>query len=203
MLPRNGTLIDAAKGITMKNSLLLLAFAVTLAGCQSAPPINFSVPNVGYSAKKIEAELKSMTVGIARADEKTGELPAGMETLVPQLWQNALQESINKMAVFNDDAPTKVNLSVKILKLDIPGAGFSMTTETAARYEILDRKTGAIIYTQDIVSKGEVPLDYAFYGVTRVRESVNRAVQNNITQFLQALETIDVSKPMFPVVSQR
>ncbi|MDN4039228.1 lipoprotein [Massilia sp. YIM B02443] len=186
----------------MKRVVFVIATVLALAGCQSAPPINFSVPNVGFSAKKIEAELKSMTVGIARADEKTGELPAGMETLVPQLWQSALQESLNKMAVFNDDAPTKVNLSVKILKLDIPSAGFSMTTETAARYEILDRKTGAIVYTQDIVSKGEVPLDYAFAGITRARESVNRAVQNNITQFLQALETVDVSKPMFPV-SQR
>lgn len=187
----------------MKKSLFVVAFALALAGCQSAPPINFSVPNVGYSTKKIEAELKSMTVGIARADEKTGELPAGMETLVPQLWQTALQESLNKMAIFNDDAPTKLNLSVKILKLNVPGAGFSMTTETAARYELLDRKTGAIVYTQDIVSKGEVPMDYAFMGVTRARESVNRAVQNNITQFLQALQTVDVSKPMFPVVSQR
>lgn len=195
--------LDADTGKIMKKSLFIATFALMLAGCQSVPPINFSVPNVGYSTKKVEAELKSMTVSIARADEKTGDLPAGMETLIPQLWQNSLQESLNKMAVFNDDAPTKVNLSVKILKLDIPGAGFSMTTETAARYEILDRKTGAVIYTQDIVAKGEVPMDYAFAGVTRARESINRAVQNNITQFLQALETVDVSKPMFPVVSQK
>jgi hypothetical protein len=108
------------------------------------------------------------------------------------------------MAVFNDDATSKVNLSVKILKLNIPAAGLSFTTEAAARYEILDRKSGAIIYTQDIVSTGEVPLGYALDGMTRKRESVNRAVQNNITQFLQALPTVDVTKPMFPVkVSQK
>ncbi len=87
---------------------------------------------------------------------------------------------------------------MKILKLNIPGGGFSMTTETAARYEITDRKNGDIIYTQDISSEGVVPMDYAFLGLTRQRESINRAVQNNITQFLQALETIDTSKPMFP-----
>jgi Tfp pilus assembly PilM family ATPase len=78
-----------------------------------------------------------------------------------------------------------------------------MSTETAARYELVDRKTGDILYTQDIASKGDVPFDYAFAGVTRVRESVNRAVQNNITQFLQALETVDVSRPMFPVASAK
>jgi Tfp pilus assembly PilM family ATPase len=73
-----------------------------------------------------------------------------------------------------------------------------MTTSTAARYEISDRKTGDIIFTQDIASTGTTPFDYAFSGATRVQESVNRAVQNNITQFLQALESVDVKKPMFP-----
>ena len=169
-----------------------------LTGCGSIPPLNFSVPNVGVSQKRIDAEMKSMTVTIARPDEKTGELPVGMEQMIPQLWQTALTEALNKMTIFQDDATKKVNVSVKILKLNTPGAGASMTTETAARYEISDRKTGDIIFTQDITSSGTTPLDYAFLGVARARESINRAVQNNITQFLQALETVDVQKPMFP-----
>lgn len=160
--------------------------------------MNFSVPNVGVSQKKIDAELKSMTVTIARPEEKTGGLPAGMEQVVPPLWQTALTEALNKMVVFQDDATKKVNLSVKILKLDVPSFAAGMTTQTAARYEIMDRKTGDLIYAQDIASTGEVPWDYAFEGLTRMRESINRAVQNNISQFLQALETVDVSKPMFP-----
>lgn len=174
---------------------LLTAF---LSACGSIPPLNFSVPSVGVSQKKIDAELKSMTVTIARPDEKTGELPIGMEQMVPQLWQTSLTESLNKMAIFQDDASKKVNLSVKILKLDLPGGGFSMTTSTAARYEIMDRKTGDLIFSQDVSSSGTTPMDFAFMGVARAKESINRAVQNNITQFLQALETVDVSKPMFP-----
>jgi len=172
--------------------------AAFLSGCAPMPPLNFSVPNVGVSQKKIDAEMKSMTVTIARPDEKTGDIPAGMEQMVPQLWQTALIESLNRMVIFQDDATKKVNLSVKILKLNVPGGGASMTTETAARYEIMDRKTGDLIFTQDITSSGIVPFDYAFGGLIRVRESINRAVQNNITQFLQALETVDVQKPMFP-----
>lgn len=174
------------------------AAVIFLSGCGSVPPLNFSVPNVGVSQKKIDAELKSMTVTIARPDEKTGDLPVGMEQMVPQLWDSALTEALNKMTIFQDDASKKVNVSVKILKLDIPAGGLSMTTDTAARYEIMDRKTGDIIFTQDISSSGTTPLDYAFLGVARARESINRAVQNNITQFLQALETVDVQKPMFP-----
>lgn len=178
--------------------VLLASITVLLAGCGSIPPLNFSTPNVGVSTKKIDAELKSMTVTIARPDEKTGDLPLGIEQNVPQLWTSALTEALNKMAIFQDDAIKKVNLSVKILKMNVPGAGFSFTTETAARYEITDRKTGDIIFTQDISSAGTTPADYAFAGIARQRESINRAVQNNITQFLQALQNVDVTKPMFP-----
>ena len=73
-------------------SVVLIAFLMT--ACGSVPPLNFSVPNVGVSSKKIDAEMKSMTVTIARPDEKTGDLPVGMEQMVPQLWQTALTESL-------------------------------------------------------------------------------------------------------------
>ncbi|TFW33441.1 UDP-N-acetylglucosamine acyltransferase [Massilia horti] len=188
----------------MKKTLLLCGLAFALAGCQSVPPLNFSVPNVRFSQKKIDAELKSMTVSIARTDEKTGELPAGMERMVPQLWQTSLQESLNRMAIFNDDAPRKVNLAVKILKFDVPEDGLAamlFKTETAARYEIFDRKTGEIIYSRDFISRGELPFDMTLVGDARQREAINRAVQNNIAGFLQSLETLEIAKPVVATAS--
>jgi hypothetical protein len=122
-----------------------------------------------------------------------------METVVPQLWQTAVIEALNRMTLFQDDAQKKVNILIKILSLDVPAVGIDMTTETSARYEIIDRSSGDIIFTQDITASGTAPFGYSLLGMARVRESVNRAVQNNITQFLQALESVDVQKPMFPV----
>ncbi|MNT72875.1 hypothetical protein D3C72_2115160 [compost metagenome] len=78
-----------------------------------------------------------------------------------------------------------------------------MTSTSIARYELIDRATGSIVYTQDISADGAVPFDHAFMGVTRARESINRAAQNNIKLFLQALETVDVTKPMFPSASPK
>ncbi len=191
--------------------IISVVVAFLLTGCGSIPPLNFSVPNVGVSERKIAAEMKSLTVSVARPDEKKGNLDlqyatvdmngqgGGMgDSTVPQMWQTALTEAVNRMAIFQDDAEKKVNLSVKILKLDVPGAGVSFTTNTIARYEIMDRKTGDLIFAQDISSSGTTPGDYAFLGMARMRESINRAVQNNITLFLQALETVDANKPMFP-----
>lgn len=171
--------------------------ALLLSGCQTLPPLNFSVPNVGVSQKKIDAELKSMTVTLARPDEQKGDIVAGMEP-VAQLWQTSLTEALNRMAIFKDDASKKVSLQVKILGVEVPAAGASFETTAHARYEIIDRSNGSIIYTQEFSSKGFVSMGYAFLGVVRARESVNRAVQNNITMFLQALETVNIDKAMFP-----
>jgi len=181
----------------LKKAAVAFALTLGLAGCQSLPPVNFAVSNVGYSENKVDAELRAITVSLASPEEKTGDLPAGAEAAAP-LWQSALEDAINRMAIFKDGAEKRVNLSVKVLAIDIPAFGASMTTKSAARYEIIDRANGDIIFTQDINSEGVVPFDYAFIGMIRARESLNRSVQQNIAQFLQALETVDVSKPMFP-----
>ncbi|EHT9904013.1 TPA: UDP-N-acetylglucosamine acyltransferase [Klebsiella oxytoca] len=102
------------------------------------------------------------------------------------------------MAIFKDNSANTVSLNVKVLAIDVPSFGMAMTTKAVARYEVINRSNGDIIYTQDIESTGTVPASYAFVGVVRARESINRAVQNNITQFLQALESIELSRPMFP-----
>ena len=193
--------------------LFVATIMVLVSGCAvNLPPLNFSVPNVGLSQHKIDAELKSMTVAVARNDEKTGALDfkyanfgdhKSSESLntqmVLQQWQTALQESINNMAIFQDDATKKVNLSVKILKLDITSLfGPIKVTATEARYEIIDRKSGDLIFTQNITSTGEVNSMVTMNGPASVKESINKSVQNNIQQFLQALETVDFKKPMFP-----
>lgn len=93
--------------------------------------------------------------------------------------------------------PTKVNLSVRITEFDIPAAGVAMTTKASAIYEIVDRGTGDLLFTQKISSEGVVPFDYAFMGVVRAVESWNRAVRNNIADFINVLIDSDLSQPVF------
>ena len=166
-------------------------------GCASLPPVNFSVPNIGVSSTKLDAELKSLTVSVARPDEATGEIDPGI-AVHTGLWKTALEEAFNRMAIFKDDSPRKVSLAVKILKFETPTLTVGRTTHASARYEIIDRSDGSIIFTTDISTTGDVPFDYAFAARVRLLESINRSVQNNIIQFLQVLETVDMDKPMFP-----
>lgn len=178
--------------------IFVVVFAVALlSGCGSlSAPLSFSVPNVGISEKKIDAELRSTTVTIARPEEQTGNIDINYS--ITSIWQTGLTEALNRMVIFKDEATMKVNLSIKVLKFSVPYGGFTRTTDVAARYEIIDRNSGAIVLTQDISSSGTPPDGFAFPGVAVMVESINRAVQNNIAQFLQILETVDVKKPMFP-----
>ena len=106
------------------------------------------------------------------------------------------------MAIFKDDSPKKVSLAVKILKFD-SRMGLAIN-HTTARYEIIDRSDGSIIFTTDISTSGEAPYvldpfcDFTCAVSSRTVDGINRSVQKNIIQFLQALETVDVDKPMFP-----
>lgn len=183
----------------LKRIGVLFAFAL-VTGCQSMPPLNFNPPNVGLASRKIDAEIKNVIITVARPDEKKGALDFGFQYSqdIPQLWKSALEDALARNVLFSDESQRKVNLTVKILKLDTPAAGISMTTNSIARYELVDRSDGTIYFTSDIAASGTTPADFAFNGGIRAMESLNRAVQNNISSFLQQVETVDISRPIFP-----
>jgi hypothetical protein len=175
-------------------SLMIFGLVILLSGCVSVPPVDFTVQDVGMVSQRKDAELISMTVGFApQAQQKKVEANA----TIPPVWKEALQDAINRSLIFQDDASKKINLSVRISEFDIPGAGFSMTTKVTAIYEIVDRSNGDLLFAQEISSEGVVPTDYAFAGVTRMVESWNRAVRNNIADFINTLEQADISKALF------
>ena len=176
--------------------LLLLSSA-----CTKRLPVNFSVPNIGVSSTKLDAELKSLTVSVARPDEG-GEIHTRLFfhplpiSFHAGLWKTALEEAFNRMVIFKDDSPKKVSLAVKILKFN--NRPLFWIAHTSARYEIIDRSDGSIIFTTDISTSEEGPIkidplcDFGCAMGSRVVDGLNRSVQKNIIQFLQVLETVDM-----------
>lgn len=174
---------------------------VLLAGCTSVPPVDFTVESVGMVSSRKNIELVSLTVGFAPQSKQkkvdTYGLGLAMANQVPSTWKESLQDAINRSLIFIDDADKKINLSVRITEYDLPAAGLAMKTTASAIYEIVDRENGDLLFAQEISTEGVVPVDYAFYGVTRAVESANRAVRNNIAEFINILEQSDLSEPVF------
>ena len=173
---------------------IILIFVGFLAGCQTVPPTDFTVQDIGVVSNRKDVELRSLTVGFAPQSQQD---KVDANSTVPGLWKEALQDAVNRSLIFRDDMDTKVNLSVRITEFDAPAAGVAMKTTVAAIYEIIDRSNGDLLFTQKIRSEGVVPFDYAFLGITRATESWNRAVRNNIADFINVLNESDLSAPVF------
>ncbi|PWR19692.1 UDP-N-acetylglucosamine acyltransferase [Zavarzinia compransoris] len=170
----------------MMRLVFVILAAAFLAACHATPPLNFTVTELPAVATRFDAELKSVSVTPAGEGEKQGSIDF-LDAQVPSLWQSAINDAASRLALFNDDAATKLSLTVTILQFDIPSMGFDMSTDVAARYDLIDRATGAVIDTYVAANTGTVPMDYDFVGVTRAMESINRAVKANIRAYLDRL----------------
>ena len=176
---------------------------ICVTGCKTMQPPNFTPSSVGLASKKADADLRAVTVSFAQPEEQTGKvkvarLQAMFSTPLPPLWKEGLQDALARSAIFSDDSKNKVSLLVKITEFDPPTAGLTFPTPAAAKYEILDRKNGAIVFTTTIRTIGECEVSHDFVGAVRSVEAMNRAVQMNIVQFIQQLEASDLSKPIIP-----
>jgi len=198
--------------IAFARPLVLSIFALTLAGCATqAPTLNFVPEDVLPIKNKVAAELKTITVSIAKEDERLGETQVGFfgnqyEVAFKSSFKEALEEALAKSAAFNDLADRKVSLTAKVIKVSLtakvikfesPSGGINFDTDLIVRYELFDRASGQLVYRRDIASQGSVPFDYAFMGAIRFTEARNRAVRQNVLNFISSLEEIklaDVSK---------
>lgn len=189
--------------IAFARPLVLSIFALTLAGCATqAPTLNFVPEDVLPIKNKVAAELKTITVSIAKEDERLGETQVGFfgnqyEVAFKSSFKEALEEALAKSAAFNDLADRKVSLTAKVMKFESPSGGINFDTDLIVRYELFDRASGQLVYRRDIASQGSVPFDYAFMGAIRFTEARNRAVRQNVLNFISSLEEIklaDVSK---------
>lgn len=152
----------------------------------------------------MDAELKTVNVRAARPDEMTGNNRAtdfekatgeygGAGTVIVDHWKYSLQDSLDRKLIFRDNVSRTVTISVVILKFSAPDLSFSRFTEVEARYEVMDRGSGAIIWTKTIPSEGRASVGEAFLGSTGFRLSINKAVQTNIEAFLDQLEASIIS----------
>lgn len=173
--------------------LVILAAAALVSGCATqAPTLDFVPRDVLPSGKKIDYELKSLTVSVAKEDERLGETQVGLfgnqyETSFRSSFKEALEEAIAKSAIFNDGSSRKLSLTAKVMKFQTPSIGLTFDTNMIVRYQLIDRASGKLMFTRDIESIGTVPVDYAFLGATRYTEARNRAARENIDQFINSL----------------
>ncbi|KGQ40650.1 hypothetical protein [Gallibacterium anatis] len=181
----------------MKKLLCLIFSIFALNACTAPANLNF-VPEDGLepvnSSQKINAEIKAITISNATKADQKGDIQTGIagnqyEQSFKMTFKDALEEALSRVAIFRDDAPTKLTLVARVLKFDSPGMNTESKTYMITKYDFIDRNTGKTIYSTEINSLGSVPLSYAFLGTIRITEGRNRAVRENINHLITELKS--------------
>ena len=162
-----------------------------LAGCTVLPPLNFT-PDIGRVENRLNAELRSINVEVAKPARQLGRVEVGFagnvyEVSFKQAFKDSLEAALVKSLLFKDDTSEKVSLMAEILKFQTPIAGVRFKTNVVVNYQVIDRATGDVLYNRNIATDGEVPGDYALMGAVRGTEARNRTAQNNIKAFIEDL----------------
>ena len=179
---------------SLLKNLSALLLLLTLLGCATPmPTLEFTPTDVVPSGKKVDADLKSISISIALEKERLGETQVGVggnvyEQSFKTALKTALEEGLARSAVFSDLSTRKVSLAAKVLKFQTPGAGINFKTEMIVRYELIDRNNGKIVFSENVTSLGSVPGMYAFVGATRFTEARNVTVRENVKNLISKLE---------------
>lgn len=186
----------------MKNLLLFLLLLAAV-GCKTVQPPNFTPTEVGFATEKADADLRSIAVSYAQPAEQTGKVRVAyierfLGTSLTPVWKEALNDALVRSAIFSDNSTKKVSLLVKITEFDPPSAGITFETPISAKYEIIDRENGAVVFTTQIQTLGKCEMSHDFVGAVRSVEAMNRGVQQNIIEFIQQLEGAELNKELIP-----
>ncbi len=170
-----------------------------LSACQTVPIMryDFTPDYVAPSGHKINARLQSIVVTTVEPEERSGVMPKESEVIpIIQEWKRALSVALSQSENFESESANKVNLIVKILKIEkvsiVPFITLQSTADITASYQIVEVGTGKILFRKEIGSSGVGPISTDGGGIFGNIKNIdmvseNTAIRLNIEKFIRAL----------------
>ena len=180
-----------------KNFLTSFALIFLLSGC--TPSFNFSTQDITLSQQKLNLDLTEITITIPSEEPlKTIKFEECSKedvssNFIPS-WGVSLVDALKKSKIFTRPTTKKVNLLVTILEIDMPFFATDVTTKVSSNYKLIDDVTKVTLYDDTVKTEATIPWNYSFFGYERGLESVNRAVQKNISTFISNLQKYSIKK---------
>lgn len=174
--------------------LTSLALLLLIAGCSTN---HFQyIPETDVTpitqAERIPLHLGEVDVEIAKAEPVDHfffnvEGKGNYEPVFKKAFAEALQESLDESTLFGGTKESAI-LKATVLQFSQLSVGLQFPTTMVVRYQLVDEKSGKVLFDQEITSTEKVPVTTAYLGTTRAVDARNLAVQQNITQLLKALK---------------
>ncbi len=169
-------------------NIATLLLSASLCACADIPPQLNLTPTAGLRASKsFPVELKAVTV-TADPSVKVQQIMADATLIL--LWKDSIQTTVDQAGLFTDDAPRKVNIVTTVKKYAFNTFGFSNTANVVAHYSVVERSTGNELFQTDIDTSASCSIsEHPNYGANgRIIKAVNDATQDNVRQFVTAIE---------------
>ena len=160
-----------------------------LMGCASPAAQKAMIVNTLSDARR-----QPFTVSeVAQGGSETGAFD--LSSISNQDLAAAIEESIKTTGVFSKvvRAPgADYELTVAIIDLARPVAGFDMTVEMEAAWSLVQSKTGDVVMRRSVKSSGRATMGDEFGAVNRLRVAVERAARENIRQGLGVIGALEL-----------
>jgi hypothetical protein len=181
----------ALLGGKMLKKIIILSSIALVAGCAAAPP-SFT-PIVAQTIGRHQGSIGEVSVQSDPAGLQNGQIKMifGAD-VIPLLWKNATESALAQSKVFDGTGERRFDVIVTIMMLKPPSEGLAINTPAKARYDVVDSKTRKIVYTIDVETVGRVAFGDSFSGAVRIRDSINRATQANIIEFINRLQAAKI-----------
>lgn len=171
----------------MKKLLIAISSVVSLTGCVTAPP-SFT-PIVSQTIGRHSGSLGSVSAQLDPNGLQDGQIKMvfGAEA-IPILWRGATEAAISQSQVFDGQGDQKYDVIVTILVMKPPREGLTIKTPAKARYDVINAETRKIVFSTEVETVGRVAFGDNFVGMTRIKDSIDRATQSNIIEFLNRFQ---------------
>nr|WP_295661110.1 hypothetical protein [Polymorphobacter sp.] len=173
---------------------LVCLTSLLISGCVDRPP-SFT-PSLPEARVRIAGTIGKVSATVDPATQAAGDVSlifGSDET--PAQWQRGLASALDQSRLF-DGSPRILDVTVTIIKMKPPHTGATIETPASARYQVFDAQSHAVVFAATIDNVGRARPDDNFLGAVRIRDSIDRAVQGNITLFVERLaKTPELTSP--------
>ena len=109
-------------------------------------------------------------------------------------WRTALERAVTVFGIFNIESKNIYSLRVNVLYIKFPSSEAGIQSNITARYEIIDTRNSVVVFSREIQSQSGAEVHY-FVGNYRWQDALDRAVNNNVKLFIEALLESEFDSP--------
>lgn len=157
-------------------------FVALVAGCAApADPVAMK-PTTVTQLKTKAAYRSAIQVTSVEGGKKTN--PAWISKISNEDFKLALEDTLENVGYHSKTG--KLQLTVKLLSVKQPIAGFNLTVTTVVDYNLM-RSDGRSVFRKTITTPYTAAFSESLLGVTRLKKANEGSVRANIEAFIKAL----------------